>query len=134
MFAKLLAKCWLFNNADSLNRDKTTKSRINFNLTKHEFDMKYEIEKTEIQIFGSPQEILNLSSHQSYPSEVNFTSKYHSTDENTYIPVIKVDMTHMSQMFLGGFHPLFVHERVHKPNGYKLELVLFTAKGSNFQG
>lgn len=35
-----------------LNRDKTTTLRNNFNLTKHEFDMKYEIEKTKIQIFG----------------------------------------------------------------------------------
>ena len=47
-----LKKCWLFSDANSLNRAKTTNLRIIFNLTKHAFDMKYEIEKTEIEIFG----------------------------------------------------------------------------------
>ena len=56
---------------------------MNLNLTKQTFDMKYEIEKSEIQVFGLPQEILKLSLHQSQPSLAIITAISHSTNENT---------------------------------------------------
>ena len=52
MSITLVEKMLSFQLSWHLNRDKTTTLRNNFNLTKHEFDMKYEIEKTKIQIFG----------------------------------------------------------------------------------